>query len=120
MLSDGTFSWSLISTTPLPGTPKDSLTPRPSFSRTPKGSGPSFSEQRSLRGSQGPGMRLQLSHSLGTQKKIASLISEGPVLRAVDFALKRGELVAITGAVGAGKSSLLQAIMGEMEVRFFN
>ncbi|GAQ87187.1 ATP-binding cassette transporter subfamily C [Klebsormidium nitens] len=115
VLSNGTFSWSLISTTPLPGTSHDSGTPRPSFSGTPKDSGPSFSEQRSLRGAQGPGMRLQLSHSLGTQKKIASLISEGPVLRAVEFALRRGELVAITGAVGAGKSSLLQAIMGEME-----
>jgi ABC-type glutathione transport system ATPase component len=113
VLANGTFSWSLISSTPLPGTPKASGTPSHSFS-----------EQRSLRrsvslsDSQGPRLKLALSHSLGTQKKIASLIGEGPALREVDFVLKRGKLVAITGAVGAGKSSLLQAILGEMEVRF--
>jgi ABC-type bacteriocin/lantibiotic exporter with double-glycine peptidase domain len=32
----------------------------------------------------------------------------------VDLAIKRGELVAVIGTVGCGKSSLLQAIIGEM------
>ncbi|PAV58193.1 hypothetical protein WR25_11795 isoform B [Diploscapter pachys] len=37
-----------------------------------------------------------------------------PTLNDVDFTAKRGQLVAIVGRVGSGKSSLLQAILGEM------
>jgi ABC-type hemin transport system ATPase subunit len=29
--------------------------------------------------------------------------------------VKRGELIAVVGTVGAGKSSLLSALLGEME-----
>lgn len=32
-----------------------------------------------------------------------------------EFSVKPGELVAVVGRVGAGKSSLLQAILGNME-----
>ncbi|KZV72166.1 ABC transporter, partial [Peniophora sp. CONT] len=41
---------------------------------------------------------------------------EEPVfeLKDVDFTVARGKLVAIVGAVGSGKSSLLQALIGEM------
>lgn len=35
-------------------------------------------------------------------------------LRGIDLELKRGELVAIVGKVGSGKSSLFQAILGDM------
>ncbi|KAI8809603.1 P-loop containing nucleoside triphosphate hydrolase protein [Cladochytrium replicatum] len=38
-----------------------------------------------------------------------------PFLHDIDLAIKRGSLTAIVGAVGAGKSSLLSAIIGEME-----
>ncbi|GAB4815837.1 hypothetical protein N2152v2_002883 [Parachlorella kessleri] len=37
-------------------------------------------------------------------------------LRVPDFSVQPGELVAIVGRVGAGKSSLLQAILGNMEL----
>ena len=33
----------------------------------------------------------------------------------VNFEVKAGELVAVVGQVGAGKSSLIQALLGEME-----
>ena len=33
----------------------------------------------------------------------------------VDFDVKAGELVAVVGHVGAGKSSLIQALLGEMD-----
>ena len=33
----------------------------------------------------------------------------------VNFEVKAGELVAVVGQVGAGKSSLVQAFLGEME-----
>ena len=36
-------------------------------------------------------------------------------LKGVDFELKDGELVCVVGRVGSGKSSLVQAIIGEME-----
>jgi ABC transporter len=37
-----------------------------------------------------------------------------PILRDVELSLKRGELILIAGPVGAGKSSLLSVILGEM------
>ncbi|CAK9297871.1 unnamed protein product [Gordionus sp. m RMFG-2023] len=38
-----------------------------------------------------------------------------PVLKNLNFTVKRGQLVAIVGAVGSGKSSLLSALLGEMK-----
>lgn len=37
-----------------------------------------------------------------------------PVLRNINFKVKRGSLIAVVGPVGSGKSSLLSAILGEM------
>ena len=37
-------------------------------------------------------------------------------LRVPEFSVKPGELVAVVGRVGAGKSSLLQAILGNMDL----
>lgn len=42
---------------------------------------------------------------------------ENPVLRDIDLSIQKGELVAIVGSVAAGKSSLIQAIIGEMNLR---
>lgn len=39
---------------------------------------------------------------------------ETPVLKNISLSIKKGELVAIVGSVAAGKSSLIQAIAGEM------
>ena len=36
-------------------------------------------------------------------------------LQVSDFAVRPGELVCVIGAVGSGKSSLMSAILGEME-----
>ncbi|KAF1747020.1 hypothetical protein GCK72_023478 [Caenorhabditis remanei] len=38
-----------------------------------------------------------------------------PSLMNINFSVKRGQLVTIVGRVGAGKTSMLQALMGEME-----
>ena len=38
-----------------------------------------------------------------------------PTLKDIDFEIPKGSLTAIVGVVGSGKSSLLQAILGEME-----
>ncbi len=38
-----------------------------------------------------------------------------PCTHRVDFDVKAGELVAVVGHVGAGKSSLIQALLGEMD-----
>lgn len=37
------------------------------------------------------------------------------VLKGIDLTVKEGALVGVVGAVGAGKSSLCSAILGEME-----
>jgi len=39
---------------------------------------------------------------------------EKPTLQGVQLSVRRGELIGIVGAVGAGKSSLLAALLGEM------
>jgi len=36
-------------------------------------------------------------------------------LFSIDFGVKPGQLAAVVGHVGAGKSSLVQAILGEMQ-----
>ena len=41
--------------------------------------------------------------------------SATPTLTGVNLEVKEGELVAVVGQVGAGKSSLVSAILGEME-----
>ncbi|CAG7727265.1 unnamed protein product, partial [Allacma fusca] len=38
-----------------------------------------------------------------------------PTLRNINLRVKKGSLVAVVGTVGSGKSSLLSAILGEME-----
>jgi ATP-binding cassette subfamily C (CFTR/MRP) protein 1 len=40
---------------------------------------------------------------------------DGKVLHDINLKVSQGSLVAIIGAVGAGKSSLLSALLGEME-----
>uniref|UniRef100_A0ACD5YZ98 Uncharacterized protein n=1 Tax=Avena sativa TaxID=4498 RepID=A0ACD5YZ98_AVESA len=40
---------------------------------------------------------------------------EPPVLQGIDMEVRKGELVAVVGTVGSGKSSLLSCIMGEMQ-----
>ncbi|KAJ2710645.1 hypothetical protein H4R19_003650, partial [Coemansia spiralis] len=42
------------------------------------------------------------------------LSTDEPVLRDIDIACRRDELVAVIGRVGAGKSSLMSAILGDM------
>lgn len=39
---------------------------------------------------------------------------EEPALTDLNFRVKKGSLVAVVGQVGAGKSSLLSALLGEM------
>jgi len=41
---------------------------------------------------------------------------DSSVLRSANFKLYKGDKVAVVGTVGAGKSSLLMAILGEMPV----
>ncbi|XP_078610231.1 multidrug resistance-associated protein 1-like isoform X2 [Branchiostoma floridae x Branchiostoma japonicum] len=41
--------------------------------------------------------------------------TEDPILKEINFAVPDGSLVAVVGQVGAGKSSLLSALLGEME-----
>jgi len=38
-----------------------------------------------------------------------------PVLQNINFHVQQGQLVAIVGTVGSGKSSLLSALLGEMD-----
>lgn len=38
-----------------------------------------------------------------------------PTLRNINLQVEQGQLVAVVGTVGSGKSSLLSALLGEME-----
>ncbi|TPX30915.1 homogentisate 1,2-dioxygenase [Synchytrium microbalum] len=48
------------------------------------------------------------------EENVGRIHRAGFALRDLTFEIKRGSLVAIVGSVGSGKSSLLQAIVGEM------
>lgn len=41
--------------------------------------------------------------------------NEAPILKDINLEIKKGFLVAVVGSVGAGKSSLISAMLGEME-----
>jgi len=49
-------------------------------------------------------------------REFQSSFEEAATLKGIALEAQRGELVAIVGAVGSGKSSLLLALLGEMEV----
>ncbi|KAI1320479.1 hypothetical protein EDD11_000864 [Mortierella claussenii] len=55
-----------------------------------------------------------LEDSEGHQDSIHSEDKSSFVLKNIDLKIPRGQLVAIVGAVGSGKSSLLNALVGEM------
>lgn len=46
-------------------------------------------------------------------EKGATNASDGEVLKSVSFEVKRGQLVAVVGAIGSGKSTLLSALLGD-------
>ncbi|OWK62881.1 Multidrug resistance-associated protein 4 [Lonchura striata] len=48
------------------------------------------------------------------QRPNLSLSLETPTLQQISFTVRRGELLAVIGPVGAGKSSLLSAVLGEL------
>lgn len=69
---------------------------------------------RAGRGHQGRGSALQPLLS------DAAMIEDGSsnlVLRDINLTVRTGELLVVTGEIGAGKSSLLSALLGEMEQR---
>lgn len=41
-------------------------------------------------------------------------LSQAPILKNINVRILPGQLVAVVGSVGAGKSSLLSAFLGEM------
>ena len=50
-------------------------------------------------------------------RAVADEAAPAPALTNVTFAVQPGEIVAVTGPVGAGKSSLLEALLGELDLR---
>ncbi len=59
-------------------------------------------------------VRQPLLRAVGIKKSFFKGKTEIPVVRGVDFAIQSGEMVAITGASGVGKSTLLH-ILGTLE-----
>ena len=48
------------------------------------------------------------------KKKNTKSLNQIMTLKAIDLEVKKGEFVIIIGKIGAGKTSLLQAILNEM------
>ena len=47
----------------------------------------------------------------------SSYAGEAPILRSLELGVQPGQLVMVTGPVGSGKTSLLAAILGELQGR---
>lgn len=58
-----------------------------------------------------PDVAVTINNGVFSWENIAEL---EPTLKDINVSIKRGSLVAVVGRVGSGKSSLLQAILGEM------
>jgi branched-chain amino acid transport system ATP-binding protein len=54
--------------------------------------------------------------ALSTKKLVAGYERDLPIVRGVDFAIRRGELVVVLGPNGAGKSTFVKAIAGLVPV----
>ena len=65
---------------------------------------------------QDTGLKILSRVSAGTGSDKDS--DEVTALKEITFEVEQGELVAVVGAVGSGKSSLLLALLGEMEVQW--
>lgn len=61
--------------------------------------------------------REQRAHALVTVNDISLQVADEVLFEHVSFTLERGDRVAIVGPNGSGKTSLLRAIMGEIEPR---
>lgn len=102
-VSEGTFSWDLAngntaeSTAHVAGLPSESKSKQKEI----------FSTKSKTLGNLQHGSALEDEEGKGKLAKI---------LKNINMVASRGKLTAIIGPVGSGKSSLLQAILGEMEV----
>ena len=67
---------------------------------------------RSLTSSASDGAMAESGHNLEEQDQKQSLLC----LRRIDFECKPGELIAVVGGVGCGKSTFLNAILGEVHL----
>jgi len=62
--------------------------------------------------------RIDLAHALVIENGSFCWDSEEierPILRNINLHVEQGQLIAIVGTVGSGKSSLLSALLGEMD-----
>ena len=58
---------------------------------------------------------MHIFYTCSTSRLLLNLLTLNVHLLRINLKVKQGQLVAVVGQVGAGKSSLLSAILGEME-----
>ena len=60
-------------------------------------------------------LQQQQQQQLGEHETSGGFAASGPTLPGLELAVPRGQLLAIVGAVGTGKSSVLAALLGELQ-----
>eukprot|EP00741_Cyanophora_paradoxa_P011330 tig00020554_g10943.t1 len=119
----GEFAWDA----PPPGTEKE----KEKEGAGPAGGSPQKRSRRGRREAQapragggaekgGPGQQANghpAEEAKGEGKEAGAGVPAGPTLRGIDFEAGAGQLVAVVGPVGSGKSSLLSALLGDIRRR---
>ena len=117
VIHNGTFSWIDPNHTPTPPPPKkEKKMSRKERRASAKASKQKENEPASSNASLSRAESLaSLGVSVITTQSEEEISESRIALKDISISIERGSLVAIIGSVGSGKSSLLSAILGEME-----